>query len=135
MDVVALTRELGAAVQQDERYKKFVAAKEASEKDTEVKAMMAKIDELRTAYQAEAMNPTPDETVLGKLDQDFQQLYTNLMVNDTMQAYEEARQELDGMMNYLMQILYLCVNGEDPATCEPQAEHDCGGECSHCAGC
>lgn len=135
MDVVALTRQLGAAVQEDERYKKFVAAKEASEASAEVKDMMAKIDELRVAYQAEAMNLEPDETVLAKFDQDFQQLYAALMVNDTMQAYEQARQELDGMMNYLMQILYLCVNGEDPATCEPQEEHECGGECSHCAGC
>lgn len=135
MDVVALTRQLGAAIQEDERYKKLVSTREASEKDAQVMEMMKKIDELRTTYQAEAMSASPDETVLQKLDGDFQNIYTNLMMNDSMQAYEEARQELDKMMNYLMQILYLCVNGEDPATCEPQEEHDCGGECSHCAGC
>lgn len=135
MDVVALTRQLGAAIQADDRYKKFMEAKVASEQDPEVKDMMAKIEEIRVAYQAESMNAEPDEKLLGKLDKDFQNIYTALMVTDAMAAYEESRQEIDNMMNYLMQILYLCVNGEDPETCEPPEDHECGGECSHCAGC
>lgn len=136
MDVVALTRQLGAAIQEDERYKNFIARKEASEKDPEVQDMMAKIEEIRTQFQAESMNATPDEKLMGKLDKDFQNVYTALMCTDVMAQYEESRQEIDNMMNYLMQILYLCVNGEDPQTCEPQpAEGECGGSCSSCAGC
>ena len=136
MDVVAITRQLGAAIQEDERYKNFVARKEASEKDPEVKDMMAKIEEIRTQFQAESMNASPDEKVMSKLDKDFQNVYTALMCTDVMAAYEESRQEIDNMMNYLMQILYLCVNGEDPQTCEPQPEGgDCTGSCSSCAGC
>ncbi|MDD6808456.1 MAG: YlbF family regulator [Oscillospiraceae bacterium] len=136
MDVVAITRQLGAAIQEDERYKNFVARKEASENDPEVKDMMAKIEEIRTQFQAESMNASPDEKVMSKLDKDFQNVYTALMCTDVMAAYEESRQEIDNMMNYLMQILYLCVNGEDPQTCEPQPEGgDCTGSCSSCAGC
>lgn len=134
MDIIELTRQLGAEIQKDARYQKFAAAKAASEKDPEVQDMMAKIDEIRNAYQAEAMNATPDEKTLQKLDKDFQNIYTAVMMTESMQAYEESRQEIDNMMNYLMQILYLCVNGEDPATCEPPQE-DCGGECSSCSGC
>ena len=33
MDVIKLTRELGAAIQQDERYLAFAKAKEANEND------------------------------------------------------------------------------------------------------
>ncbi|MEG0979579.1 MAG: YlbF family regulator [Oscillospiraceae bacterium] len=135
MDVVAITRQLGAAIQQNDCYLKFAKAKADSEKDATVKEMMDKINEIREAYQAEAEKSQPDELTLSKFDSDFQQVYTALMVNENMSSYEESRKELDVLMNYIMQILYLCVNGENPETCEPQPEeHDCGGECSGCNG-
>lgn len=134
MDVIELTRQLGAAIQESEEYKAFKVAQEASEKDAEVTDKMAKIEEIRAAYQTAAMEAEPDEKFLAKLDKDFQDVYASLMVSDTMAAYEEAREALDGKMNYIMQILYLCVNGEDPATCEPQEEHECGGDCCSCGG-
>ncbi len=135
MDVIELTRQLGAAIQADERYAKFADAKAATEANAEIQDMMKKIEEIRTAYQAAAMSETPDEKLMEKLDKDFQNVYTALMVTDGMSAYDSASQELDGMMNYIMQLLYLCVNGEDPKTCEPPTDHECGGECSHCSGC
>ncbi|MDR0315186.1 MAG: YlbF family regulator [Oscillospiraceae bacterium] len=138
MDVVEITRQLGAVVQKDQRYLEFVEAKNASEADEEVLGLMDKINELREEYQKESEKADADQMLLGKLDQDFQNLYTSLMVNDKMANYEIKRQELDKLMNYLMQILYLCVNGEDPATCEPpqEDEHNCeGAGCASCGGC
>ena len=136
MDVIELTRQLGAAIQADERYTKLAAAKTAVDNDAEVQDKMKKIEEIRLAYQTAAMDAEPDDKLMSKLDKDFQDVYASLMCSDGMQAYEATRTELDGLMNYIMQILYLCVNGEDPATCEPQEEdHECSGECSHCSGC
>ena len=59
------------------------------------------------------------------------------MANENMQKYKAARKAVDDMMNYLTQILAMCVQGEDPATCDPAAahEHNCSGECSSCGGC
>ncbi len=136
MNVVELTRQLGAAIQQDERYLKFIAAREQIDKDPEILDKTAKIEEIRTEYQAAAMDPNPDEALLSKLDKDFQDIYAALMTSDKMAEFNDASGEVDKMMNYIMQILYLCVNGDDPATCEPaEEEHECGGECSHCSGC
>ncbi len=134
MDVIELTRQLGAAVQADEKYQKFAAAKEAADNDTTVQAQLAEIEKIRTEYQEAAMAEHPDEARLSKLDQEFQMAYAGFMGSDVMEKYETARAELDALMNYIMQILYLCVNGEDPATCEPH-EDDCGGDCGHCSGC
>jgi hypothetical protein len=53
------------------------------------------------------------------------------MMNPNMQAYEKARQDIDELMNYLTGILAMCVNGDDPETCDPKA-HQCGGDCSGC---
>ena len=40
MDVIALTRELGKAIQADERYAKYLAAKEVNDKDDELQKLI-----------------------------------------------------------------------------------------------
>ena len=58
------------------------------------------------------------------------------MANENMKAFEAAKSEIDKLMNYINGIFALCLQGQDPATCDPEAEHhDCGGECSSCSGC
>ena len=42
-----------------------------------------------------------------------------------------AAYDIDELMNYVMQLLGLCVNGADPVTCEPEP-HDCGCDCESC---
>ena len=73
---------------------------------------------------------------MKQFDEEFRSVYSDVMINENMKKYEEARQEVDNMMNYVMQILSLCVNGEDPDTCEPSNEEGgCSGNCSACSGC
>ena len=134
MDVIELTRQLGAAIQQDERYLKFAAAREENEKDPELLDLMGQIQLIQMNYQREAASENPDSEKMSKYELEFNEAYGKFMENDKMKAYEEARNEIDSMMNYIMQILGLCVNGADPATCEPEEEHNCSGSCSDC-GC
>ena len=69
---------------------------------------------------------------MADFENQFNRAYGKFMANDKMKVYEEARHDIDEMMNYLMQILGLCVNGADPATCEPEEEHSCNGSCADC---
>ena len=106
MTVIEATRELGKAIQADERYAKLMAAKEAN------------------------------EDKMNEYDKEFREVYTEVMTNENMRNYEEARQEVDNMMNYVMQLLSMVVNGEDPETCDPaKIQGDCTGSCSTCGGC
>ena len=138
MDIIKLTRELGAAIQQDERYLAFAKAREENEKDAELNELMAQIQMVQMNYQMEASKEEPDSAKMQAYEEQFNTVYTKFMDSDKMKAYEAARAEIDNMMNYLMQILGLCVNGADPMTCEPEAshEHNCDGSCcSDCSGC
>ena len=136
MSVIELTRQLGAAIQQDERYLAFAAAKEANEKDEALNALMGEIQMIQMNYQMEASKETPDSAKMQEFEAEFNAKYEAFMANENMQKYDEARAEVDSMMNYIMQILGLCVNGADPATCEPeQHDHSCDGACSSCSGC
>ena len=135
MELEKMARQLGAAIQQDEAYLNFEKARVANEADEELNALMGKIRLIQMSYQVEAGKPEPDEGKMESYNQEFQGIYSQIMANKNMQAYEEARQAVDEMMNYLTGILALCVNGEDPETCDPKEhEHECGGECSSCGG-
>jgi cell fate (sporulation/competence/biofilm development) regulator YlbF (YheA/YmcA/DUF963 family) len=134
-NIETLARQLGVAIQADESYKSFMALKDTVESDESISSMMEQIEQLRNQYQAEASKQTPDQLYMTKLDTDFQNLYGTLMAKPAMAQYEQGRQALDAIMNNVMQILYLSVNGEDPMTCDPNAEENCGGDCGSCGGC
>lgn len=138
MELEKLARQLGAAIQQDKVYLDFQEAMKKNEEDTALNELMGKIKLLQMSYQHEASQETPDEKKLEQYSKEFQGLYEQVITNENMKAFEEARQAVDEMMNYLTGILALCVNGEDPETCDPHAhahDHECGGECPSCGGC
>ena len=137
MDVIAKARELGAALQQDERYLKFVKAQKANEEDEALNELIAKLQLAQVSFQHEASKQDKDDAKLQELDKEFGALYSQIMANPNLQAYEAAAAEVDELMKYINGIFTLCLQGEDPATCEPlqEEEHHCGGECSSCGGC
>ena len=134
--VEELVRQLGAAIQADERYLAYAAARQANDEDVELNGLIGKLNLLQLSYQNESGKETPDDDKLEKWDAEFRELYGQIMLNEHMRVYEEKKQNVDDMMNYLIQILTLCVNGEDPAVCEPKPETGgCTGSCSTCGGC
>lgn len=136
MDVITAVRALGAAIQEDKRYLDFMSAKEANEADIELNGLIGKLNLIQLSYQNESAKEEPDQNKLEGMDAEFRDIYGQIMLNENMRKYEEAKNEVDSMMNYLIQILTLCVNGDDPATCEPAApEEGCGGNCASCGGC
>ncbi len=135
MDVIAITRELGKAIQADERYAKFVVAREANEKDDALNELVGKMQLVHMSYQHEASKEDANEQKLEAYEEEFMGIREKIMANENMKNYEAARAEIDAMMNYIVGLLTECVRGEDPETCEPPKEHECGGECSSCGGC
>ena len=137
MDVTALARELGKAIQADERYLAYMEAKKANDDDIELNGLIGRLNLIQMSYQNESEKESPDQDKLEQWDADFRDVYGKIMLNENMRAFEEKKQTVDDMMNYLIQILSLCVNGADPDTCEPQPadEGGCTGSCSTCGGC
>lgn len=129
-----MTRELGKAIQATPEYKRIVAAKAANDADVELQNLieifnMTRI-KLSTAMQAEEK----DEQLLAKLDKELKDTYTAVMGNKNMLEFNDAKQDIDRLMNQINTILTACVNGEDPDTCDAEPQ-SCGGSCSGCSGC
>lgn len=136
MTVIELTRQLGAAIQADERYLAFDAAKKANDEDKELNELIGQINLIQLSYQNEAAKgEEADQSKLEGFGTEFEKLYREVMLNANMAKFEQAKTAIDDMMNEIMSILALCIDGQDPATCEPEHNHECGGECSSCGGC
>ena len=135
MDIIEIIRQLGAAIQQDERYLAFHEARRTNEADTDLNDLINKIQLIHMSYQHEAAKDDANEEKLAAYDKEFSEVYQTVMANENMQKYEAARHAVDDMMNEITAILSLCVQGEDPKTCQPQEEHHCSGECGSCGGC
>ena len=135
MDIISLTRELGAAIQQDERYLKFMEAQKTNEADTALNDIMGRIQLCHMSYQHEAMKEDKDEQKLHAYEEEFNDLYKKVMENENMQKFEVARADMDEMMKEIFGLLSLCAQGQDPATCELPDEHGCNCDCSSCSGC
>jgi cell fate (sporulation/competence/biofilm development) regulator YlbF (YheA/YmcA/DUF963 family) len=87
-------------------------------------------------YQQEASKgEEADESKMEQYGKEFEELYRAVMLNGNMVKFEAAKTAIDDMMNEIMGILALCIDGQDPATCEPAHEHSCGGSCESCGGC
>lgn len=134
MELEKMVRELGAAIQKDQVYLNFAAAREANDADEELNGLMGKIRLVQLSYQQESEKDEPDAQKMEAYNTEFQGIYQQIMANANMQAFEKARKDLDDMMNRFTGILAMCVNGEDAMTCDPAAS-GCGGECDSCGGC
>jgi len=131
-----MARELGSMIQKDECYLSFMAAFDEKENDAELSELIGRIQLVHMSYRHEVSKEDADQDRLKAYDEEFNALYRQVEINPHMQAFEAARGEVDRLMKKITGILTLCVRGEDPMTCDPDAESGCaGGDCGSCGGC
>ena len=135
MDVIELTRELGKAIQQDDRYIAYMLAKQVNDNDKELNDDVEKFSKLR-----EELNEVMKKDVqasetdhLKELDENIKATYKKIMSNKNMVVFQAAQKNLEDLINNVQQIITMCANGDDPETCQPSS--GCSGSCATCGGC
>ncbi len=133
MDVIAMARELGAALQQSDEYTAYNVAKNAADGDEVLQEMIGEFNLKKLSLSTEVQKEEKDQKKLAALNEEVRSLYGRIMAHPTMAAYNTTKEELDRLLNFIQQIIVYSANGEDPATI--QEETSCGGDCSGCSGC
>lgn len=132
MDIIELTRKLGAAIQESEEYKNFMAIKEKNDNDALLQEQIGDFNLIKMQLDAEREKEDKDETKILELNEELVKLYNTIMSGEAMTEYNKAFGEYKTLTDKISNILLMCENGEDPETCEPSA---CSGNCSSCGGC
>lgn len=135
MTVEEAVRTLGKCIQADVRYQQYQQAKQNNDADTQLQEQIGEFNMKRMSYQKK-MDEDPEENAeaLQALEKELDTLYTIILQNPNMIAFQKAKEEMDAMTKQVDAIITLCLHGENPDTCCPDLSQ-CGGNCSACGGC
>ena len=132
MDIIEQTRKLGAAIQETEEYKRFMAAKKVNDNDEMLQKQIGDFNLLKMQLDAEHEKEEKDEAKILEFNEQIVALYNEIVSGEAMSEYNAAYEAYRALTDKISNILLMCENGEDPATCEPSS---CTGNCSSCGGC
>ena len=134
MDVIKAARNLGAAMQEDERFIEYAKTKLALDSNEELQDLVGKFNVARMNIERLGEQEERDEEKFREANLELREIYDSIMNNETMKAYNDAKLGVDKMLADVMAIIQMCSEGADPETCEIP-EGGCTGSCSTCAGC
>ena len=133
-DVIKLARELGAALQADARYEALMQARKVNDEDEALQNLIGEFNMIMLKAQQEAEIEDKDEAKMQEYNEQYVAAYQKIMANENMVAYQAAQSELEAVVNTVNGIIAMSLNGEDPMTCDPDAQN-CTHDCSTCGGC
>lgn len=133
MDVISKVRELGKAIQQDERFIRYAKARLENDNNKELQAAIGQFNIARMELDREMEAEQRDEQKVKELNEKLRSIYSEVMANPVMVEYNTAKVALDGLVNEINTVITKSLDGEDPETCETTT--NCSGSCSTCGGC
>ena len=125
MKVTELATELGKAIQEDGRFIRYNQLKAAHDDDVQLQETIRSFTEVRNSLIEEKQAEKPDEAKCTALNETMRKFYEEIMENESMKQFNDAKADMDGMMSEINGILTYYITGEEPCT------HDC----STCGGC
>jgi cell fate (sporulation/competence/biofilm development) regulator YlbF (YheA/YmcA/DUF963 family) len=132
MDVIKMARELGAAIQADERYTFFMDVKTAMDNDETLQNKIGAFNLERMNLDNELMKDDKNNEVVKALNDNIKTLYNDIMTDKNMQKYDEAKGALTELISQINAVIDASVSGNDPLTCDLTS---CTHDCSTCGGC
>ncbi len=74
-----------------------------------------------------------DEERIAALNTEVRALYSDIMRNENMIVYNDAKHTMDNLMKQINTILSMSINGQNPD--EIDISSGCSGDCSGCSSC
>ena len=130
--IIAMTRSLGAMLQQEKEFVEYMEARQKNDEDMELQNLIADFNEVQDKVDGLMKSGEKDTAELEMLSNRMDQIYQAIMMNENMSNYNEKRVQFDKLMQFVNRILLVSMNGGDPYSVN---EEDCTGNCASCGGC
>ena len=134
MDCIDLFKRAAMALQTDPRYVILDQARKANDKDEELQNLIGEFNLARMDLNHEITKEERDDQRIAELNEKVNSLYGQIMANEHMLAYNEAKRECETLVSHIDAIINTAMNGGDPMLVEEPAA-GCTGSCSTCGGC
>lgn len=134
-DAITLFKEAAVQMQKEEAYVALEGTRSKNDSDEALQALIGDFNLARMDLNTElAKSEDKNQEKVAELNTKVNQLYNDIMSNERMIAYNEAKTELEAVVNHINAIINTAVNGGDPMTVEAPTG-GCSGSCSSCSGC
>ena len=131
--IIAMARSMGKMLQTEPEYLNFHLACRDNDADEALQELIGRFNMAQMNLDAEMKKQDADREKIEKYSAELDATYEAVMGNEHMQAYQRTRQALEGLMQYVNNILVTAMNGGDPnEVTEPTG---CDGNCGSCGGC
>ncbi|MBR3629653.1 MAG: YlbF family regulator [Oscillospiraceae bacterium] len=134
MDIIEMTRELGKAIQADDRYIAYMLARQANDEDEQLQNLIKGFNLNRMQLQMEIAKPDKDDDKIQALNETIKSSYQLIMENPRMAVYNAAKQGYDELMSQINTVITMSSNGMDPDSIDVTTA-SCTGDCGTCGGC
>ena len=128
-EVFKKTRELGEALLNCETFLKMKEAEDRAMANREAAELMSSFLEKRGMLHEMMQSDNPDPGALKRLSDEIDDEQDRLQMIDDIVALTEARNEFNGLIGQINQVLQFIVTGRMD---EPSG---CTGSCNSCPGC
>ncbi len=98
MDIMEMTRELGKALQADDRYIAYNLAKQVNDNDAELQQQINDFDRMRNELNAELCKEDKDTDKIKELDESIKSTYKKIMSNKNMVVFSAAQGALEALV-------------------------------------
>ncbi len=134
MDIIEKARELGKLIQQEPTYIALHEAQTKADADMELQQLIGEFNLKRMAINNEASKKDRDQDKLSQFNTEMREVYSKIMSNENMIAYNDAKDSFDAVANRVLAIVQQSAEGADPETAD-LSQSDCSGNCASCGGC
>ena len=131
--LLAMAIDLATQLQADPRCEAVMAATKAADEDENLQSLISEFNLKRLAINTEEGKEEADPEKIRQLNQELRECYAAVMANEKMVAYNEAKGELDQLVNKIQFAINLAAQGQDPNLAAQ--ESNCTGNCGTCGGC
>ena len=128
MDVIQLARQLGKAIQEDERFLNLQLAQQQADADAPLQEMLGQYSAQREALVREAKASGMDSPKAKEMNVELGRIYTEILQSENMKSFMSAQEELGKLTGHINQIVDGSAQGQDPDSIEYQPRRGgCGG--------
>ena len=121
MDCIDLFKRAAVALQTDNRYLVLDQARKANDKDEELQNLIGEFNLARMDLNNEIGKTERNDARIAELNEKVNSLYGQIMSNEGMVAYNEAKRDCENLVNYIDAIINTAMNGGDPMTVQEPA--------------
>ena len=111
MDCIDLFKRAAVALQTDSRYLVLDQTRKANDKDEELQNLIGEFNLARMDLNNEIGKSERNDARIAELNEKVNSLYGQIMGNEGMVAYNEAKRDCENLVNYIDAIINTAMNG------------------------